>query len=725
MVRILLDRDEDASRPEGYIGIETEIEFLTKALSEQALFIRGNRLCDWAEKFFKGRKVEFADAPSPIRKILEMFPSLTTNQVEFLCQKLGPQFFVSANNLNPQTILSAIYPISLWLDRPSKKHAAEWLLWLDKEEPNPAFRPILCEISNTWKQDYPELAIVYEANSVVEAQNILDQWLCIQHTTLPNMIGEFPCDVPEKWKETAVLAWRKEIIKSKGQYLGKLVDAQLPRELRYLAAIEALCYFEKNPHDLSEDLHNQIARFVSGKDRERLRVIAPVLEPSNVPDTPEAVLRWYSMEYGPYREWQSSARVEQAYPRVIELGKQFAKWYLEYYPVALNAKKHISFYKSQSLQNDLNYVTLLIVLDGLHVYDANTIVQTLLKARGSHRLAMLENGLCFAPIPTVTDFAKGALIRGAQPSLIKQLSVLGEDVSERETPLERLQLARKGELFIWLIQEPDHTYHSRNKFATLKTDILGLLNTMAQKIIDVSENVASSVPLRIIMTTDHGRFLGESGRNIEAPNGMEAHGRAAWGQTSIQFDAKGYTIDTEKDIVYLSKDRFGLSDDAAVIMSDLAFKTSHGKQKSEFYTHGGLFPEEVIIPWIVFERDVPMPDLDISLSGHGQANRPGILSVLVTNLSRINLVIIGLDLNFGFDKVSNNLMEHLVESYKTVKYEVNVASWPSSEQLLSGHARLVVRLPDGDEVEYIPLLGEVKVTEIYTRDKSFLEGLDL
>lgn len=725
MARILLDRDGDALRVKGYICVETEVDFLDKVLSDQALLIIGSRLCDWAEKFYKGRVIDFCDAPSPIRNILELFPSLNKKQAEFIYQKLGRSFFTSGNTLSHQTILGTTYPIGLWFDRPTKKHAAEWLLWLDKEEPDAAFSSMLREVANAWMHDCPEMRVAYDAANVEEARNILIQWLGIQNTLLSDKIGEFPCDIPEKWKDLASSTWRKEMIKTKGQHLGKIVNAHMPRILRHLAALEALSYFERNPHNFSREYHDQISRFVFGKDRERLRVIAPAAEPSNVPDTPEAVLQWFFAEYAPYREWQSTAQVEQAYPRVLDLGRQFAKWYLDYYPVALNSKKHISFFKSQSIQSDSNHVTLLIVLDGLHLFDAQTIIQTLLNSKGAHSLGMLENGLCFAPIPTVTDFAKGALVRGAQPSLIKQLAVLGEDVSERETPLERLQSARKGELFIWRIQEPDHTYHLRNKYETLKTDIQGQLNTIAQKIIDIVENVASSIPLQVILTTDHGRFLGSSTRSVHTPNGMEAHGRAAWGKTDIRFDAKGYIVDDENMLVYLSKDRFGLSDDAAVILSDTAFKTNDGKQNSELYTHGGLFPEEVIIPWIVFVRDVPRPDIEIAINGEGRSNQPGLLTVLVINSSRINLTVVGIEFNFGIDKVSKQCLTHYVESYRSEKIEINITSWPSSEQVLNGRARLVVRLPDGDEVEFFPSLEGIKVTEIYTRDKSFLEGLDL
>lgn len=349
----------------------------------------------------------------------------------------------------------------------------------------------------------------------------------------------------------------------------------------------------------------------------------------------------------------------------------------------------------------------------------------MLNTRGSNQLTIVENSLCFAPIPTVTDFAKGSLIRGGQPSLIKELSILGEDISEQDTPIDRLQIAKKGDLFIWRLQDPDHTYHFQNKFKTLKTEVQGKLKTIAEKIFEISENVNLAIPLRFIITTDHGRLLDESKKIVDVPKGMEAHGRAAWGETGIIFESKGYLIDDENEIVFLSKHRFGLSDDAAVIFTDSAFKSVDGKQKSEFCPHGGLFPEEVIIPWIVFERSIPELDIEITVTGEGQSNRPAVLTISVINSSRIAVRIKEAIVDFGIDKVTEKLIDKSIYKYNTDEFKIEIPSWPSSEQIMKGQVRVVFCLPDGNEVERFPKLDQVIVTEIYTRDKSFLEGLDL
>jgi hypothetical protein len=51
----------------------------------------------------------------------------------------------------------------------------------------------------------------------------------------------------------------------------------------------------------------------------------------------------------------------------------------------------------------------------------------------------------------------------------------------------------------------------------LKKEIEGQLSTTAQKIVEVANSIPTAVPLIIIVTTGHGRFLGVSKRNVDVP----------------------------------------------------------------------------------------------------------------------------------------------------------------------------------------------------------------
>jgi len=173
---------------------------------------------------------------------------------------------------------------------------------------------------------------------------------------------------------------------------------------------------------------------------------------------------------------------------------------------------------------------------------------------------------------------------------------------------------------------------------------------VASKIADVTDHLSDKIPLHVILTTDHGRLLGTSPRCVPVPAGMHAHGRAAWGRTPQDFPASGYMVDG--NMAYLYGERFGLSEDVAIILDESAFLTNDGRQGAERYAHGGLFPEEVIIPWIELERDVvPTQEvgagIQVRITGKGRAGQPGVLDIEIANANEIPLVLSSVYLSFA------------------------------------------------------------------------------
>lgn len=724
MQSILLDPRTRATKPEDHRLIETEVAFLTYAISGESLFIRGSKLCSWAKEFFDGRSIPTKDALSPVDDLTNIFASMSLNDAQRIYERIRNKIF-AIEQLTALNILEACFPIPLWASTPSRKHAAEWLLWLDEIQPEDAFKPILDEITNNWKNIAPEFHEIYNIHTVADAQNMLSKWLGSQITEYLTKLGSFPLVVPERWICTLQRSWQKEILRTDGSFLSDFIKTQTPWEFKQKVAIIALDYFSKNPStsNFTTEVQSQIARYVTGSALDKLNAIKPIPRPGNIPESPEKIADWFLCEYIPFRVWQVSNNSANAYEQAIEIGNKFSRWYLDFYPKALIQKKYLSFFKSKQLKEKNNsHVDLLVVLDGLNVIDSKIIKNALLEARGNHKLEMIENSVCFSPLPTVTDFAKGALLRGVQPNAIKDFDLLGEDVSENQTPLPKLQKAQPGSFFIWRIQDPDTTYHTKNDSQMLRAEVEGELRKIAQKINEIVENVPSTIPLRLTVTTDHGRFLGKCLRTVPVPHGMKAHGRAAWGTTNISFDKTGYMIDGE--LAYLSSDRYGLMQNhVAVILSDRAFV--HDRFTQEISPHGGLFPEEVILPWMVFIRDIARPDLDLVLSGEGQANIAGKAILTISNPSSIDLLLDKLELLQGTDLAQSIRQRETVPGYKTTKINIDLSSWPSSAQKDLGKSHAIFVLPSGEELVVKISMSDLKVMELYTRDKSLFEEFNL
>ena len=123
---------------------------------------------------------------------------------------------------------------------------------------------------------------------------------------------------------------------------------------------------------------------------------------------------------------------------------------------------------------------------------------------------------------------------------------------------------------------------------------------------------------------------------------MKAHGRAAWGPCSVPFDADGIYID--QDLAYIDAQRFGLPEPSAIMLSDDAFLMSDGRTGVETFPHGGVFPEEVLIPWIRFTRDRGPITISIRITGKGVAGASGKLTLEVTNASDVPIEIVQLNL---------------------------------------------------------------------------------
>ena len=89
MQSIIFDPNRDTIAPDGFTVIDTEVKFLKFATSGKSLFIRGPRLCDWAQTFFDGRRISYSEISSPAKRLKENFVELTDDGIRYICTFLG------------------------------------------------------------------------------------------------------------------------------------------------------------------------------------------------------------------------------------------------------------------------------------------------------------------------------------------------------------------------------------------------------------------------------------------------------------------------------------------------------------------------------------------------------------------------------------------------------------------------------------------------------------
>jgi len=209
---------------------------------------------------------------------------------------------------------------------------------------------------------------------------------------------------------------------------------------------------------------------------------------------------------------------------------------------------------------------------------------------------------------------------------------------------------------------------------------------------------------------------------------MQAHGRAAWGRTQLEYPPSGYVLDG--NLAYLFGQRFGLVEDVAIVLDESAFLTNDGKQGSERYAHGGLFPEEVLVPWIELERDVaPVQGgslrVQVLITGKGRAGQPGILDIQVINNYETVLVLSSLYLSIGKERrLASFDLESEIPAVKESHYRVDLNQWPSQDEAQHTTASVVIRWPSGEYFE-IQAAVQIKSEELYWRSLSFQDDLSL
>jgi len=721
MIDVLLDREGDASLPSGYRLVASEVEFLQWAGLSQNIMIRGDKLCNWAEVFYRARGISCQELVSVKTKIRSACHYLSDEHIQALMEQLGERLDMLRRPFTIQTMLQALYPTTIWSTPLLVRHAASWLLWLYNEDPAEHVQPLLQKICELWRMEARhEAREAYKASDRQHAQQMLEDWLGIGERSAVPMVEEFPLDVPNALQEKARQIWTKCIIESRGEFFEDIEKQNIPFSLKKIAAIETGRYYIKHSGELTILRLNQLTPYLSESELNQLRQNIAPQDPGQVPEEPVDVLNWFRQRYLPYREWQHQRDDTEAKEKVLQSARQFATWYLNSYPKALAGaplQKWISFNKVNELNCGGNCLMLLVVLDGMHATDARYLLQSI--RTHTQRLDVVLEDFAFTSLPTITQFAKEALFRGVPPIKVPDVEPVGEILPEDKSPGLKLASGLHRGIFLWRVLEPDRTYHQQNKSQNLRQKVEGGLETIALIIKEIVETIPDHIVVQIVITTDHGRMLGRAVRAIPVPDGMKGHGRAAWGASSKVYPESGYII--EDQLAYLCTESFGLSEDVAITLDESAFRGNDDRTGSENYPHGGIFPEEIIVPWIVLRRDYVRPNVEIAVKGRGRARRRGTMQIHILNQSEIELTLKEVEISLRNEKIRLKI-ETPIRPYSEITHSVDQEPWPSPTEAKA--AKAVARLEQLNQMQFdYPAGIEIESEDIYVEQENILEDL--
>ena len=721
-VMVWLDRMGDADTPEGAAVVESEAGFLRCALEEPRLLVRGEWLCEWAGAFYRGRGLSLIETHSPIRALQRVIPGLTTEYARELLDYLGGERQITQEpGLTPRRVLETLYPEGRWSETPTRNHAAAWLRWLYLEQPTPAMQVTFAPLCEAWRNASiePEHRL-YEAIDHDAARALLGDWLGINPQPRVNDLGEFPEEIPTGLVHDARQAWRTHIIETEGAFFDDLARRLVPRRLLRVAAEETAEYLLQHREHLTQARFKLLAPLLDPARARELARYAPPPRPSWPPEATPELLHWFEAAYLPYRRWQTDYGQEDDAALATAIIRRFADWYLTHYPQALSGgplREHLSFRQPLPHQPDGQASTLVVILDGLHAEDALHLRQKL--EDRAPRLQLVETRWVFSTLPTVTEFAKPPVLTGLAPTAAVHHSTRAEVLPEREDPLKHLA---PGKILFWRVMDPDRTYHGHNADASLLIAVEATLHRIATEIARIVRDVPADLPLRVVLTTDHGRLFDRVPRTIPIPPGMTAHGRAAWGARQHTFDASGLLV--EGDVAFLHGERFGLPEEVgevAVILGAHMFKTNDNKSGGEAYPHGGISPEEIIVPWWVLERDWKIPKIAVTIRGRSVAGRPGEANVKVINTGDVSMKLAWVELRRPKGAAQLIEVNLVIAPRSSAQLTIGIDPWPTPAEVGDLTAEAVFHLTSGKRFD-VSVSLELDSEEMYSRD-NILEDL--
>lgn len=715
----------------------TDLSFLT-LMSERAflewivfgtsipetILFQGRVVCHWAEEWAHGRGITVERVLSPRATWRRWHPQWTDQEITALQEKSRRQLAPSRQD----ELIATLFPEGPFFTPPSLEHAAEWLLWLEGQgiASGSSLRPVLQQATEPWRSTSDDNDLIrkvaYAADSSEAATRFLQDWL------LEGRFGSpFPLSVPEHWKQKAREQWQFQPVElGIDAYWERFAKGTFAGELKQLAAEIAHAYLSQHPEQLSAEILSALRPFLSRPLWQELNQKLPPPIPTRVSSgmSADEVLTWFRKKYLPFRTWQLYSSSGDPTDTVASVAESFADWMLDFYPQALGGGagyNHLAIAASARLQQTTG-VTLWIILDGLPVSDGDALFTHLCSEK---RLREAENRLCFTCLPTITCFCKPALMNGAPPETQELTETPQPKFSQAvvlkdRTMREQVTAATAGQVLVWSHKAPDVIYHQNQSRETTLSEVESKLKLIADQVVELALGIPDHLAVTVVVSTDHGRLLSaDVPRAYALPPQTHSEGRAAWGE--------GGEHENTDQTVTLTADRFRLPSGvtAHVARGASAFVMSNGASGSVAFPHGGLWPEEVIVPWFSFVRDAQLPSIKITVSGKGRSGGNGTITVSITSAELVNIILHELIVRTeaGLEVWRSRSSRICAPQQETV-LEEDLTPYPNVSDLGNLHSEVIVSLPSGVHFTMTALVS-LETDTLYSRGLDAQDLLDL
>lgn len=635
---IVLDPTELYEIPPNYVQITTDVEwFKFFGITNSPCWVKGKRLCEWAEVWLRARNriAQIAEIKiHPRVKLASLFQPLplpsgwTDDQLLILATQLDcyPQdnpiayFLADITNSDQQ----------IWLADPSLEKLAAWLALSVPEEYKP--------LERVWQQKIQEhdLAIYYKTENKL---SLLCRWLHINKPVIEEL-GKYPLAIPNFVTEEFDKYWEQELLRTQCKILDNLILNEQPGAER----IKAIAYkvFNNRPNWLNYIRETTLNTYFSYQQKLELSQLQSPPRPQPLPldATPKEALDWVTKSYLPFRRWETVIEQTPSDKKISEhLADSFVEWMRTNYPAMVIdsvANSYLNYNVAFLVQNLCQESPVLwVVVDGLGWLDHQELISLLIE---DYKLA-LESEIepKFSILPTKTEYAKWSLYAQLLPSDSSWVADASKafckiKIGKRYTDgqVDQLYADLKKDiykLYCWDTDAFDSLYHSQKEWESLyQLERPHALAGIAKKINYCLQQYFNSENLRIVIASDHGQMMGTSEKFTHYPLELEPKGRMAIGKTN------------DPRFVLLERDYYRLPHDISVVRGSATLSAFNCKQNKQIPgCHGGLFPEEVVVGVSILRKSKQRLPVIISCYGEGKPRQSGELEINIDNPNSLPL----------------------------------------------------------------------------------------
>uniref|UniRef100_A0A0C1N9Y3 PglZ domain-containing protein n=1 Tax=Tolypothrix bouteillei VB521301 TaxID=1479485 RepID=A0A0C1N9Y3_9CYAN len=687
---VVLDPTELYEIPPGYTAIATEVDWMRSfGVSGSPWWVKGKRLCDWAVEWLQvwNRMDEVAEIkPDPKVRLQSLFGSLplpqewSDKQILALVTRLDsyPQ-----ENPIARLLADVLGHEEIWFGEASITHLATWLTVRVPQECKP--------LEKVWQQQFQDcdLATYYLTEDKFQ---LLRCWLGIAKPSLTEL-GKYSLDIPDIIAQEFDRYWEQQMYLTQGEVLKHLPPHQAGMER--IASI-ALKVAKQRPNWSDRVKETGIAVYLSYQQKQELQDLQSPTQPELLPldASPSQALTWVTQSYLPFRRWEVISQPLER--RTSErLADSFVEWMLLHYPQMKVDSVENSYlnYSVASPVRDLcqSGPVLWVVVDGLGWLDHMELLSILSQ---NHQLAVEKDiEPRFSILPTKTEYAKGSLYSQLLPnssawekdSIKKAFAKMGLGEHYTDNRIDRLRKdlrKRKHKLYCWDTTQFDELHHNSSDWQHLyNIKRPYTLELIAREIVSFVEEYPNPEELRVAIASDHGQILGTS-EKITCPRELEPQGRIAIGKT------------TDPRFVVLESDRYGLPNDISVVRSSATISSfNYNSDKKILGSHGGLFPEEVVVGFSVLKKTIQRSPVIITCHGEGEAGKPGRIEITIDNSNSVPLTDLYLYIKElpSFD--TKKPLEKTIPANQRVSFQLTI---PKTPELSLTH-----------ESDRLPLSGEL------------------